>query len=84
MAGAVINRRGQVTIPVGIRTALGLKTGDRVESVELEKGRFMIVAKNRSVRELEGLFRKKARKPVSIEEMNAAIVRRARILHIKG
>jgi AbrB family looped-hinge helix DNA binding protein len=84
MAGAVINRRGQATIPVGIRTALGLKAGDRVEFVELEKGRFMIVAKNRSVRELEGLFRKKARKPVSIEEMNAAIVRRARILHIKG
>ena len=84
MAGAVINRRGQVTIPVGIRTALGLKTGDRVEFVELKKGRFMIVAKNRSVRELEGLFRKKARKPVSIEEMKAAIVRRARILHIKG
>ena len=83
MADAVMNRRGQVTIPVGIRTALGLKTGDRVEFVELEKGRFMIVAKNRSVRELEGLFRKKARKPVSIEEMNAAIVRRARILQIK-
>jgi hypothetical protein len=44
----------------------------------------MIVAKNRSVSELEGLFRKKARKPVAIEKMNAATVRRARILHIKG
>jgi AbrB family looped-hinge helix DNA binding protein len=84
IAGAVINPRGQVTIPVGIRTALGLKTGDRVEFVELGKGRFMVVAKNRSVRELEGLFRKKARKPVAIGQMNVAIVRRTRILHIKG
>jgi len=84
MARAVINSRGQVTIPAGIPTALGLKTGDRIEFVELEKGRFMIIVENRSVRELEGLFRKKSREPVSIEEMNAAIVRRARILHIKG
>jgi hypothetical protein len=44
----------------------------------------MVVAKNRAVRELEGLFWKKARKPVAIEQMNAAIVRRNRILHIKG
>jgi len=48
-----------------------------VEFVEQEKGRFAIIAATRSVQELKGLFRDKRSKPVSIEEMNAAIARRA-------
>ena len=57
--------------------ALGLEAGDRVEFVEQGKGQFAIVAATRSVRELKGLFQGKRNKPVSIEEMNAAIARRA-------
>jgi antitoxin PrlF len=60
-----------------VRAALGLEAGDRVEFVEQEKGQFTIVAATRSVQELRGLFRGKRSKPVSIEEMNAAIARRA-------
>lgn len=77
MATATITSKGQITIPVQVRTALGLEAGDRVEFVEVEKGRFAIVPATRSVRDLEGLFRGKRSKPVSIEEMNAAIARRA-------
>jgi antitoxin PrlF len=51
--------------------------GDRVEFVEQEKGQFAIVAATRSVLELKGMFQGKRSKPVSIEEMNAAIARRA-------
>lgn len=77
MAAATITSKGQVTIPVQVRTALGLNAGDRVEFVELKKGQFAIIPATRSVRELKGLFYDKRRKPVSIEEMNATIARRA-------
>ena len=77
MASATLTSKGQVTIPVRLREALGLDAGDRVEFVEIDPGKFAIVAATRSVRELKGMFQNKRRKPVSIEEMNAAIARRA-------
>ena len=77
MTVATITSKGQVTIPVRVRAALGVEAGDRIEFVEVEKGQFAIVAATRSVQELKGLFRGKRSKPVSIEEMNAAIARRA-------
>ena len=77
MTAARITSKGQVTIPVRVRAALGVDAGDRIEFVEVEKGQFAIVAATRSVQELKGLFRGKRTKPVSIEEMNAAIARRA-------
>ena len=77
MPTSTITSKGQVTIPVRVREALGLDSGDRIEFVEIEKGQFAIVAATRSVRELKGLFQDRRRKPVSIKEMNAAIGRRA-------
>ncbi|HKC71043.1 MAG TPA: AbrB/MazE/SpoVT family DNA-binding domain-containing protein [Terriglobales bacterium] len=77
MASATVTSKGQITIPVRVREALGLDAGDRVEFVEIEKGKFAIVAATRSIRELEGRYKNKRRTPVSIEEMNAAIARRA-------
>lgn len=77
MAAATLTSKGQITIPIEVRNALGLDAGDRVEFVEVEKGRFAIVAATRSVQELKGLFQGKRSKPVSISEMNAAIARRA-------
>lgn len=77
MASATITSKGQITLPLRVREALGLDAGDRVEFVEIEKGRFAIVPATRSVRELKGIFRDRRRKPVSIEEMNDAIARRA-------
>ncbi len=77
MASATITSKGQITVPVRIRKALGLDAGDRVEFVEIEKGRFAIIAATRPVRELKGMFQDKRRKPVTIEEMNASIARRA-------
>lgn len=77
MASATVTSKGQITLPVQVRNALGLDAGDRVEFVEIEKGTFAIVPATRSVRELKGMFHDKRRKPVSVEEMNAAIARRA-------
>ena len=77
MAAATITSKGQITIPVQVRNALGVDSGDRLEFVELEKGKFAIIPATRSIRELEGRYYDKHRKPVTIEEMNAAIARRA-------
>ena len=81
MAVATLTSKGQITIPARVRTALGLDAGDRVEFVEVARGQFTLVAATRSVRELKGLFQDRRRKPVSIEEMNAAIARRAARSH---
>jgi AbrB family looped-hinge helix DNA binding protein len=67
--------KGQVTIPVEIRSALSLKQGDRVGFVEVEKDKFAIISANLPVQRLKGLVRK-PRKSVSIESMNAAIAAR--------
>ena len=76
MATATLTGKGQITIPVEVRQALRLDSGDRVEFVEVEPGRFEIVPATRSVTALKGMFGK-PRRTVSIEEMNAAIAKRA-------
>jgi antitoxin PrlF len=74
MPAATLTSKGQITIPVQVRTALGLDAGDRIEFVELEKGQFAIIPATQSLKELKGMFRHKRKKrAVSIEEMNAAI-----------
>jgi AbrB family looped-hinge helix DNA binding protein len=77
MAVATLTSKGQITIPSQVRRALGLEAGDRVEFIEHGRGQFAIVAATSSVQELKGLFQRKRNKPVSIEEMNRAIARRA-------
>jgi len=64
--------------PLGniVRGVLPLASpGDRVEFVEVEPGRFEVVAATRSVTELKGMFGKSAKR-VSIEDMNRAIAAR--------
>jgi len=72
---ATVTSKGQITIPVDVRLRLQVEAGDRVEFVEVAPGRFEIVAATRSVTSLKGMFGK-ARKAVSIENMNRAISRR--------
>ncbi|MFJ2456680.1 AbrB/MazE/SpoVT family DNA-binding domain-containing protein [Pseudomonas protegens] len=72
MTTATLTSKGQVTIPVQIRASLGLGAGDRIEFVELESGKFAIMPSNHPVQALKGMIRKPV-KPVSIEDMNAAI-----------
>jgi AbrB family looped-hinge helix DNA binding protein len=75
MTTATLTSKGQITIPSAVRTALGVDAGDRVEFVEIETGRYEVIAATRPVTALKGLFAKPA-KPVSIEQMNAAIAQR--------
>jgi antitoxin PrlF len=75
MPASTITSKWQITIPVRVRDALGLKAGDRVEFVELEAGEFAIFAANAPVRRLKG-FISKPTKPVSIQEMTQSLVTR--------
>ncbi len=75
MSTAKLTSKGQITIPADVRSALNVEAGDRVEFVQVEPGRFEVVASTRSVRELKGRFAKPAQ-AVTVSEMNAAIAAR--------
>ena len=75
MATATLTSKGQITIPAEVRDALGVDSGDRVEFVEIEPGRYEFIAATQSVTALKGMFGK-PRKAVTIADMNAAIARR--------
>ena len=72
MTTATVTSKGQVTIPVDIRKALAVKSGDRLEFIPIEGGKVMIVAATKSIADLKGRFAKPGQ-AVTIEEMNAAI-----------
>lgn len=74
MATATVTTKGQITIPVAVRQALQIDAGDRLEFIQVQPGRFEIVAATHSVKELKGLFGR--RKTVSIKAMNSAIAAR--------
>lgn len=82
MTAVTITSGGQITIPAAVRAALGVDTGDRLEFVEVSKGRFEVVAATQSVTALKGLIPSPA-KPVSIEAMNAAVAERAAVAGVR-
>jgi len=49
--------KGQITIPASVRRALHVAAGDRLEFVEIETGRFEVVAVTRSVTGAQGHLR---------------------------
>lgn len=74
MAAATLTSKGQITIPVSVRVALGVVAGDRVEFIQTEAG-FEVVAATRPVTALKGLI-VGPKKAVSLDDMNAAIATR--------
>ena len=64
-----ITAKGQTTIPVEIREALGLKQGDHVTYTM--EGKTVRIGKTRSAMELAGILHDPKRKPLTIEEMKA-------------
>lgn len=72
MAMATLTSKGQVTIPREVRVNLGVGAGDRLDFVRLEDGNYAIVPASHSIRSLKGVLGRPA-KPVSLEEMQAAI-----------
>lgn len=69
MATATVTSKGQITIPVEVRRAMGLEPGDEVEFVESVRGRFALQPRNGSIRNLAGCVPTIGRVP-TVEEMN--------------
>ena len=72
MPFATLTSRDRITIPAQVRVSLGMRSGERIEFVEIEVGQFAIRAATHSVQSLKGIIRKPT-VAVSIEDMNAAI-----------
>lgn len=80
MTTATLTSKGQITVPIDVRRALGVESGDRVEFVEVAPGRYEVLAATRPVTDLKGMFGKPRRK-VSVERMNAVIAHRGATGH---
>ncbi len=78
MALATLTNKGQVTIPKAIRTSLGIHSGDKLEFVITDSGEALLIPVTKRVDEVFGILHKPGRKPVSIEEMDAAIKQKMR------
>lgn len=78
MPSTTVTSKGQVTIPKRVREFLGVKPGDRLDFVIEDDGRVLVRAGTISARDLKGILRRRGRRPISLEEMEAAIVRHHR------
>ncbi|MDW3716389.1 MULTISPECIES: AbrB/MazE/SpoVT family DNA-binding domain-containing protein [unclassified Pseudomonas] len=74
MPTATLSAKGRITLPLQVRESLGLTEGDRVEFIEIEAGKFAVMAAGTSIRSLKGAVSMPTT-PVSIEDMNEAIER---------
>ena len=72
MATATITSKGQVTIPLQVRTDMKLSSGDRIDFVRMEDGNYAVVPASGSVKALKGIVPKQDQ-PVSLQDMQAAI-----------
>jgi len=71
---AKTSMKGQATIPVEVRKALGLPPGGAVQFVVDDQGKVTVVAKKSGLQHLRGIFGK-ADGPTDIEEAIAETVR---------
>ena len=77
MPSATLTSKGQLTLPKAIRDLLRLGAGDRVDFIVKDDGAVVLRPATVDVRELKGFLHRRGIKPLSIEEMNAIIRRRA-------
>jgi antitoxin PrlF len=69
---ATMSSKGQITIPVDIRGALGLSAGVRVVFTTLDDGTTLIRSKHRSILDLKGMLKplRGKRRKVRLDEMS--------------
>jgi AbrB family looped-hinge helix DNA binding protein len=73
MPTAKMTSKGQITIPIRVRKALGLKPGVRIDFYEVEDGEYAFRPKTGSIMDMEGCFPKLGYVP-TIEEMDQAVL----------
>jgi antitoxin PrlF len=78
MTTATVTSKGQITIPSSVRSDLNIVAGDRVEFIPMADGKYEMIAITRDVKTLKGMIT--TEKVLSVEEMNAAILKTASLL----
>lgn len=73
MALATLTTKGQVTIPKEIRESLKLHTGDKIEITLTAEREAVIRPISKKVDDIFCMLHKSKRKPVSLDEIDAAI-----------
>lgn len=73
MPTATLTSKGQVTLPKKVRQFLKVAAGDRLEFV-LDADRVVLRAGHGSLASLKGVLQGLVRRPVSLAEMDAAIL----------
>jgi AbrB family looped-hinge helix DNA binding protein len=79
MAASTLTSKGQITIPKEVRERLGLKEGDRLVFRFDKNGNLLLQPDAHGpLGRLPGMLQHLAKnRPVTVEEMNAAVKRRA-------
>lgn len=77
MAESTITTKGQCVVPKKIRDYMRLNPGDKIDFVIRENGEVYVRPVTLDARELKGQLKKSGRKPVSLEEMEKAVRKRA-------
>lgn len=72
MSSATVTSKGQITIPVDVRTKLGLRPGSRLAFVPTDTGGYEIHPQSASIQGLKGAVPRPS-KLVTLEEMDEAI-----------
>jgi AbrB family looped-hinge helix DNA binding protein len=78
MTTATLTSKGKITIPSSVRSDLNIGSGDRVEFIPVAVGKYEMIAITRDVKTLRGMII--TVKVLSVEEMNAAILKTASLL----
>jgi AbrB family looped-hinge helix DNA binding protein len=70
---ATVTSKGQVTIPVAIRTQARIAPGAALDFQIQENGTIRVNVLNQELYQLKGMIKSKRKKPVSLKEMKKAI-----------
>jgi AbrB family looped-hinge helix DNA binding protein len=73
---AKVTSKGQITLPVEMRKALGIKPGDRINFRKNQKGNYELVAKTKTLEDIKGIIPYDG-PPLSTDDI-VEIVRRSR------
>lgn len=76
MPRSTLTSKGQITLPREIRDHLRLENGDRV-NFEIRDGTVIVEPETIDIKSLRGIVKRRGKKKVSIEGMNAAVRRGA-------
>ena len=75
MAASTVTSKGQITLPKQIREHLRVVAGDRIDFVVKDNGQVVVRPARSRLKQLRGMLRDRSRKPVSVDQMDAAVAR---------